>query len=121
MPETDIAPRDLEKHNCINLCLPTHGNLLAWEFEKDSQKVNVRVEGQWVFNSTTPRLRTALAGIGLVYLPANMVAEHVEQGRLVKVLEDWYPTYPGYHLYYPRRRQSSPAFPLLLEKLRHRE
>jgi DNA-binding transcriptional LysR family regulator len=114
------SPRDLEAHNCINLRLPTHGNIMPWEFEKDGQKLNVRVEGQWVFNSTTPRLRTALAGLGLVYLPADMVVQHVAEGRLVKVLEDWYPSYPGYHLYYPSRRQSSPAFALLVDKLRHR-
>lgn len=114
------TPRDLEGHNCINLRLPTHDSLLVWEFEKDGQALNVRVEGQWIFNSTTPRLRTALAGLGLAYLPKDMTEPHVRAGELVAVLEDWCPTYPGYHLYYPSRRQSSPAFALLVEALRHR-
>jgi len=113
------TPRDLETHNCINLRLPTHGNLLVWEFEKDGHALNVRVDGQWVFNSSTPRLRAALAGSGLAYLPDDIVQQHVAEGSLVRVLEDWCPSYPGYHLYYASRRQSSPAFALLVDALRH--
>jgi DNA-binding transcriptional LysR family regulator len=112
------TPRDLQQHRCINLRLPTLGNLMVWEFEKDGQPLNVRVEGQLVFNSTTPRLRAALAGHGLVYLPEDMLAPHIEDGSLVQVLQDWCPSFPGYHLYYPSRRQSSPAFALVVEALR---
>ena len=114
------TPRDLQHHNCINLRLPTHGNLLAWEFEKDGVTVNVRVDGQWVFNSTTPRLKAALAGFGLTMLPEDMVGQHLADGSLVRVLEDWCPFFPGYHLYYPSRRLASPAFALVVEALRHR-
>lgn len=114
------SPRDLEMHNCINLRLPTHGNLLTWEFEKDGQPLDVRVEGQWIFNSTTPRLRAALAGSGLAYLPEDMALPEIAAGRLVPVLQDWCPTYPGYHLYFPSRRQSSSAFVLMVDALRHR-
>lgn len=114
------TPRDLAAHDCINLRLPTHGNLLVWEFEQDGHPLNVRVDGQWIFNSTTPRLRAALAGFGLAYLPEDMVRQDVAEGRLEPVLQDWCPAYPGYHLYYPSRRQSSPAFALVVEALRHR-
>jgi DNA-binding transcriptional LysR family regulator len=115
------TPRDLQEHDCINLRLPTLGNILVWEFEKDGQKLNVRVEGQWVFNSSTPRLRAALAGFGLAYLPEDMVRPDVADGNLVQVLKDWCPKFPGYHLYYPSRRQSSPAFALVVDALRHRD
>ena len=114
------TPRDLATHDCINLRLPTLGNLHAWEFKKEGQALNVRVEGQWVFNSSTPRLKTALAGLGVAYLPEDMVLQHVADGHLVSVLQDWCPVFPGYHLYYPSRRQSSPAFALVVEALRYR-
>jgi DNA-binding transcriptional LysR family regulator len=116
-----LTPRDLQDHNCINLRLPTHGNLLVWDFEKDGAAVNVRVDGQWVFNSSTPRLRAALAGHGVAYLPEDMAASHVADGTLVQVLQDWCQTFPGYHLYFPSRRQSSPAFQLVVGALRHQE
>lgn len=113
-----LVPRDLQEHNCINLRLPTHDNLLLWEFEKDGHGVKVQVAGQWTFNSTSPRLQVALSGYGVAYLPRDMVAAHLARGELVAVLEDWCPTYPGYHLYYPSRRQSSPAFVRVVEALR---
>ncbi|WP_374486022.1 LysR family transcriptional regulator [Zoogloea sp.] len=116
-----LTPRDLAGHDCINLRLPTHGNLLAWEFEKDGQSVNVHVEGQWVFNSSTPRLTAALAGAGLACLPEDMVLEYVAAGRLEQVLQDWCQPFSGYHLYYASRRQSSPAFALVVEALRYRQ
>lgn len=114
-----LTPRDLQDHNCINLRLPTHGNLLVWDFEKDGVAVNVRVDGQWVFNSSTPRLRAALAGQGVAYLPEDMALPHIADGTLVPVLQDWCQTFPGYHLYFPSRRQASPAFQLVVDALRH--
>jgi DNA-binding transcriptional LysR family regulator len=115
-----VTPRDLADHNCMNLRLPTNGNLLVWEFEKKGQSLNVRVEGQWIFNSTTPRLRAVLEGAGLAYLPADIVQQHVKNRELIQVLQDWCPAFPGYHLYYPSRRQSSPAFALIVDALRHK-
>lgn len=112
-------PHDLAFHDCINLRLPTYGGLYTWEFEKDGHELKVRVQGQLVFNSTSPRLRAALAGFGLACVPEDMAQEHVAEGRLIRVLEDWCPTYQGYHIYYPSRRQSSPAFALLVNALRH--
>ena len=114
------TPQDLVGHNCINLRLPTHGGLYAWEFEKGKRELRVRVEGQLVFNTTAQMLDAALAGFGLAYLPEGLAQPHIAKRRLRRVLEDWCPSFPGYHLYYPSRRQSSPAFALLVDALRHR-
>jgi DNA-binding transcriptional LysR family regulator len=117
LPQT---PQDLTRHNCINLRLATHGGLAPWEFVRDGKELQVQVEGQAIFNTTPQKLQAALDGAGLATLPDDMVAEHVAAGRLLRVLEDWCPTYPGYHLYYPSRRQASPAFAVVLEALRYR-
>ena len=114
------TPQDLAAHDCINLRLPTYGELLTWEFERDGQALNARVEGQWVFSSSPPMLKAALAGFGLAYLPEDMVLEHLAAGRLERVLEAWCAPFTGYHLYYPSRRQSSRALALVVEALRHR-
>lgn len=113
-------PQDLIDHNCINLRLPSHGALYAWEFEKGGRELKVRVEGQMTFNSSTQMLKAALAGYGLAYLPEGIVLAHVTKGRLKLVLADWCQPYSGYHLFYPSRRQSSAAFKLVVEALRER-
>ena len=113
-------PQDLLAHNCINLRLPTHGGLYAWEFEKGGRELKVRVDGQLTFNATEQMLNAALAGSGLAYVPEELVQRHITKGRLKRVLEDWCPPYSGYHLYYPSRRQSSAAFSLLVNALRYR-
>src|SRR5919202_496448 len=115
------APQDLTAHTCINLRLPTYGNIYAWEFEKDGRELRVRVEGQLVFNNIALRLKAALAGFGLAYLPEDQVRTHLDDGRLVRVLADWCPPFSGYHLYYPSRRQPAPAFALLVEALQYRQ
>ncbi|MDQ8755538.1 LysR family transcriptional regulator [Sphingosinicella sp. LHD-64] len=114
------TPQDLSEHRCINLRLPTRGGLYAWEFEKDGRALNVRVEGQLVFNDLAMILDAALAGFGLAFLMEDQVASHVGEGSLVQVLDDWCPPFPGYHLYYSSRRQPTPAFALLVERLRYR-
>jgi DNA-binding transcriptional LysR family regulator len=114
------TPADLTRHNCINLRLATHGGIAPWDFSRDGKELQVQVEGQAIFNTTPQKLQAALDGAGLATLPDDMVAEHVAAGRLQRVLDDWCPTYPGYHLYYPSRRQASPAFALVLEALRWR-
>jgi len=114
------TPQDLTTHNCINLRLPTYGGLYAWEFEKAGRELKVRVEGQLVFNTAALRLNAVLAGLGLAYLPEDQVHAHLADGRLVRVLADWCPPFPGYHLYYPSRRQATPAFSLLVDALRYR-
>jgi DNA-binding transcriptional LysR family regulator len=112
------TPQALTAHNCINLRLPTHGGLYAWEFAKGRRELRVRVDGQLVFNGSAPMLEAALAGAGLAYLPEDDVLPYLTDGRLVRVLSDWCPPYPGYHLYYPSRRQPTSAFTLLVNALR---
>ena len=119
-PRDPKKPQDLVGHNCINLRLSTHGGLYAREFEKGNRELKVRVEGQLVFNGTFQMLNAALAGLGLAYVPEDLAQPHLAKGRLKRVLEDWCPPYPGYHLYYPSRRQSSAAFALLVDALRYR-
>ena len=113
-------PQDLTAHDCINLRLPTYGGLYAWEFEKGGRELKVHVEGQLVFNNIALRVNAALAGLGLAYLPEDQVRTHLAAGRLIRVLADWCPPFSGYHLYYPSRRQHTPAFALLVEALRYR-
>jgi DNA-binding transcriptional LysR family regulator len=114
------TPQDLTEHQCINLRLPTHGGVYAWEFERAGRELRVRVEGQLVFNGIFQVLEAALAGFGLAYVPEDLAQPHLAKGRLRRVLEEWSPPWPGYHLYYPSRRQSSPAFALLVDALRYR-
>lgn len=114
------TPQDLTDHNCINLRLPIHGGLYAWEFEKKDRELNVRVDGQLIFNTASLMLKAALDGQGLVYLTEGQVAPYLADGRLVRVLADWCEPFSGYHLYYPSRRQPTPAFALLVEGLRYR-
>jgi len=113
-------PQELTHHKCINLRLPTYGGLYAWELEKGSRELRVRVEGQIIFNNLKLRVDAVLAGLGLAFLPEDVVQPYVSQGKLKRVLEDWCPPFPGYHIYYPSRRQSSPAFALLVDTLRYR-
>lgn len=117
LPKT---PQDLTEHNCINLRMPTYGSLYAWEFEKGKRELKVRVDGQLVVNTMKQRLDAALAGVGLTYMVEDVVQPYVAEGTLVRVLEDWCAPFAGYHLYYPSRRQSSPAFKALVDTLRYR-
>jgi DNA-binding transcriptional LysR family regulator len=113
-------PHDLTQHDCINYRFPTSGALYVWEFEEKGRQIKVRVDGQLVFNNIVHVLDAALAGRGLGYVPEEIALPHIEKGRLQRVLEGWSPYWDGYHLYYPSRRQSSPAFVALVDALRHR-
>ena len=115
-----LAPQDLTEHACINLRLPTHGGLYAWDFRKAERELKVRVQGRVVFNAVAMIRAAALEGLGLACLPEDVVEPAIQQGRLERVLADWCPLRPGYHLYYPSRRQHSPAFALVVDTLRHR-
>jgi DNA-binding transcriptional LysR family regulator len=114
------TPHELTEHACINLRLPTHGGLYAWEFERDGREFRVRVDGQLVFNTSALILTAARAGFGLACLPEQQVERELATGKLVRALEAWCPPFPGYHLYYPSRRHGSPAFALLVDALRYR-
>jgi DNA-binding transcriptional LysR family regulator len=113
-------PQDLLGHSCINLRLQTRGGLYPWDFEKGGRELKVRVEGQLVFNGTNQMLSAALGGFGLAYVPEDLAQPHLAKGRLKRVLGDWCPPYSGHHLYYPSRRQATPAFALLVDALRYR-
>lgn len=115
------TPHDLTGHHCSALRLPTSGGFWSWPFVKNGRELKVRPEGQLAFNTITLQLDTALAGLGLAYLPKDVVQEHLAQGRLVRVLADWSVQILGYHLYYPSRRQNTPAFSLFVDALRYRE
>ena len=114
------TPHELTDHSCINLRLATAGSLYAWEFSLNGQAINVRVEGQVAFNTSTLTIEAALAGHGLACVPEDMAASHVAAGNLTRVLAAWCPQFTGYHLYYPSRRQASPAFSALVDALRWR-
>ncbi|MTH79998.1 LysR family transcriptional regulator [Paracoccus aestuariivivens] len=114
------TPHDLTAHNCINLRMQTAGGLYVWEFEKAGRTLNVRVDGQFTCTDSDLAVEAALAGRGLVCLPSDHLGPHVEAGRLIRVLADWCPPFPGYHIYYPSRRQVTPAFRLLLDALHWR-
>ncbi|MET0265786.1 MAG: LysR family transcriptional regulator [Duganella sp.] len=116
---TPAAPRELISHSCLKLRLPTHGGFYAWEFYQDGRELKVRIEGRAAFNSVSMMQRAALDGLGLAYLPQDQVAACLQDGSLVQVLASWSPPRPAYHLYYPSRRQHSPAFALVLEALRY--
>ncbi|MCD7059399.1 LysR substrate-binding domain-containing protein [Pelagibacterium xiamenense] len=117
---TPVTPQDLTAHRCINIRLPTAGQLYAWEFAKDGRALEVRVDGPFTSNSVLPVVGAALDGLGLAYIPHDLAEPHLASGRLVEVLADWCPYFEGYHLYYPHRRQASPAFALVVEALRYR-
>ncbi len=114
---TPKIPEDLTRHNCINIRFPS-GGVYVWEFERRDRQINVRVEGQAIFNTSPHIVLAALEGSGIAFLPEEEFAPHIEEGRLVRVLQDWCPPFSGYHLYYPSRRQHSPAFSLVVDALR---
>lgn len=113
-------PQDLTGHQCINLRLPTLGGFYPWELKKGSREVQVRVDGQLAFNGTYQMLAAALSGYGLAYIPADLAREHVEAGRLGKVLEDWCPVFPGLHACYATRREFSRAMTVVIDAIRYR-
>ncbi|RMU77857.1 LysR family transcriptional regulator [Pseudomonas syringae pv. apii] len=115
-----LQPQDLTQHTCINIRHSPNGSCYAWEFEKGSRKLNIRVNGQFTSNSMIHVLNAALDGVGLAYVPDSMAEPHIASGRLKEVLVDWSPYFKGFHLYYPNRRQASPAFSAFVEAVRYR-
>lgn len=112
-------PRELIDHNCINMRMQSGGGLYVWDFQRKDKQLNVRVDGQLILNTSPNIVDAALAGLGVAWLPEDEFAPHIEEGRLVRVLEEWCPPFPGYYLYYPSRRQPSPAFSLVVDALRY--
>ncbi|TIM33994.1 MAG: LysR family transcriptional regulator [Mesorhizobium sp.] len=114
-----MTPQELTGHICINQRFSSNGGLWVWDFERDGRELKVRVDGQIILNGTVEILEAALEGFGLAYMPEDVAQAHLDSGRLVRVLDEWSPPWPGYHLYYPSRRQTSPAFALLVNVLRY--
>lgn len=115
---TPVLPQELTQHSCINIRPSSNGACYAWEFEKDGRKLTTRVSGQFTANSMIHVVNAALDGIGLAYVPDFSAKPYLESGQLVEVLADWCPTFEGFHLYYPNRRQASPAFTAFVEAIR---
>jgi DNA-binding transcriptional LysR family regulator len=115
------TPQELIGHSCINLRLISSGTIYAWEFERGGRRLRVRVDGQLIFSSIRLAVDAALQGYGIAFVPEDGVAQHLAKGELVPILEDWCPLKSGFHLYYPSRRQNSPAFQIVIEALRYRD
>ncbi|RUW51209.1 hypothetical protein EN804_27325 [Mesorhizobium sp. M8A.F.Ca.ET.161.01.1.1] len=113
------TPQDLVQYDCINHRQSRSGGLYAWEFARDGRELRVRVDGQLTFNSTIPMIDATVSGLGIAYVPENLVTDELRSGRLVLMLDEWCPLFPGYYLYYPTRRQNSPAFAVIANALRH--
>jgi DNA-binding transcriptional LysR family regulator len=113
------TPGDLLNHTCINQRMQTSGGLYVWEFQRRGRQLNVRVDGQLTFNTSPNIVDAAVAGLGIAWLPEEEFAPHIEEGKLIRVLEDWCPPFPGYYLYYPSRRQPSTVFSLVVGALRY--
>ncbi|WP_322082230.1 LysR family transcriptional regulator [Burkholderia sp. BCC1972] len=117
MPKT---PPDLVDHNCITLRLASAKGVYAWELKKGKREIQARIDGQLTFNTQPQMLQAALDGFGLAFLPEDAVLPYVRSGMLRTMLDDWCPTFPGYHAYYPSRRQTSRAFSIVMDALKHR-
>lgn len=113
------VPQALTNHQCINLRLPTSQALYAWEFRKNKRDFNVRVDGQLTFNNIVPALDAVRDGLGLLYVPRELVQTDIDGGRLSETLADWCPVFMGYHLYYPSRRHPSSAFTAFVDAFRY--
>jgi DNA-binding transcriptional LysR family regulator len=113
-------PQELVSHRCLNQRQIRSGGLYAWEFARDGRDLRVRVDGPFIFNTSYAQIEAALHGYGIAYLPENLVEHHIRSGRLTQVLDDWSPLFAGYYLYYPSRRQLSPAMSVIVDTLRYR-
>ncbi len=114
------TPQELVSHTCINLRLISSGTIYAWEFAREGRPLRVRLDGQLIFSSIHLAVDAALKGYGIAFVPEDGVREHVARGALVQILNEWCPPISGFHLYYPSRRQHSPAFQAVVDVLRHR-
>jgi DNA-binding transcriptional LysR family regulator len=114
------TPHELTDHACVNMRHRPSGAIYAWEFEKDGNAFTVKGDGQLVFNSVIHALNSAVDGIGLAYVPEALAAPYLADGRLKEVLDDWCPYFQGFHLYFPHRRQVSPAFSAFVDAVRYR-
>ncbi|ABR90088.1 transcriptional regulator, LysR family [Janthinobacterium sp. Marseille] len=113
-----LSPQDLKNHRCLNYRLATAGGLYAWEFTRNGRMIEVRVDGPLIFNDWTLSYAAVLEGAGIGYCFEHQVEQDIADGRLVRMLQDWSPTFHGYHLYFPDRRRT-PALSALIDALRY--
>jgi len=111
------SPHDLTAHRCINF---RHGSagVYRWEFDKGKQSLTVAVNGPLIVDDVEIMVRAAIDGVGLAFMSEEHAASYLASGKLVRVLEDWCPPFPGFFLYYPRQRQLPAALAALIETLR---
>ncbi|MBF7681888.1 LysR family transcriptional regulator [Acinetobacter sp. B5B] len=116
---TPQNPRELYKHRCIGLRLPSHERIQSWEFRKDMSEVDtISPDFSMVVSHARLQIKTGVDGLGIVWLPKIMIEKEIQQGQLVAILEEWNMVYSGYYMYYPSRRESSPLFRLLVDALK---
>ncbi|MFT4020817.1 MAG: LysR family transcriptional regulator [Acinetobacter sp.] len=111
-------PKDLIDHDCINLRLPTHGALFRWQFTQADKTQSVKIDGKIIFTTITPMLKAVRGGVGISYLPIDMVQPYIDNGELEEVLKDWRHTYEPFYLYYPHRREQAPLLNILITALK---
>ncbi|MBA8877654.1 LysR family transcriptional regulator [Phyllobacterium myrsinacearum] len=112
---TPLTPRDLLQHRCLNYRWPTDGSLYRWEFERDGGQLQIAVNGPLMVNEPGMMPRIVADGAGIAYLFAHDIKDMVASGQLVQLLPEWTPTFPGFYLYYPSRRQMAPALRAFLD------
>ncbi len=112
-----VVPPDLLNHRCIRVRLPD-GSLFRWRFEKDDEPVQIDVRGPITLDEAGLVRTSVLEGTGLGYTMEEEVLPDIKAGRLVRVLEDWTPPYPGLCLYYPGRRNLSAGVKAFLDLAR---
>jgi len=112
-----VVPADLKVHACIRRRWPS-GAIYRWEFEKRRKEIAIDVTGPLTFDVDALMISAALDGIGLAYVSLWSTSNELARGRLVRVLADWTPAYPGLHLYYPGRRHMRPSLRAFVDVLR---
>jgi DNA-binding transcriptional LysR family regulator len=113
------TPRDLKDHACIGFRFSS--GIYRWEFEKGRKALTVNPQGPAMFDDPDLVIRAVLNGVGIGTALEEPLAEMIGKGRLVQVLRDWCPTFPGYFLYYPSRRNQPAALAALINTLRPSE
>ena len=111
------APHDLAQHRCIRFRFHS-GAIYRWDLERRGKSTNVDVPGQLTLGNTALTIESALAGIGIAWVPEDQVGEHLAEGRLILLLPEWSPYFPGLCLYYPANRHPPTALRLFAQAVR---
>lgn len=117
---TPRHPGDLHQHRCINFQWPSGGNIYRWEFARGKRALEIAVEGRLTVNDTDLLLNAVLGGAGIAYMMDYQVRPWIENGKLIRFLEAWSPSFPGFYLYHPSRRHVPPALRAFIDFVRER-